>query len=80
MSFYFLSAPMMQLALPFDPFATHALKLRRESAVSFLGMALFTDRAHGRRLANRVLAAMPMPLAKNVSVRIESLHARRKTL
>ncbi len=79
-AFYFMSAPLMQLALPFDPFATHALKLRRESAVGFLGMALFTDRAHGRRLANRVLAAMPMPLVKSESVRIASLHARRKSL
>lgn len=79
-AFYFMSAPLMQLALPFDPFATHALKLRRESAVGFLGMALFTDRAHGRRLANRVLAAMPMPQVKSESVRIASLHARRKGL
>jgi TetR/AcrR family transcriptional regulator len=78
--FYFLSAPMMQLALPFKPFEPKVLKLRREAAVRFLGVALFTDRAHGARLANRVLANMPMPRPKNVSGRIEEFHSRRKTL
>jgi TetR/AcrR family transcriptional regulator len=78
--FYFLSAPLMQLALPFKPFDPKALKLRRKAAVQFLGMALFTDRVHGAKLANRVLADMPMPLARNASVRMASLHARRKTL
>ncbi len=79
-AFYFMSAPLMQLALPFDPFHADALRLRREAAVRFLGMALFTDRAHGRKLANRVLAAMPMPQVKRESVRMASLHARRKNL
>lgn len=79
-AFYFMSAPLMQLALPFDPFDAQALKLRRESAVRFLGMALFTDRAHGGKLANRVLAAMPMPQVKREAVRMASLHPRRKSL
>jgi len=59
--FYFLSAPMVQSALPFKPFDLDALRTRRQLAVEFLGSALFTDRAHGARLARRVLAAMPMP-------------------
>jgi TetR/AcrR family transcriptional regulator len=78
--FYFLSAPLMQLALPFKPFEHQALKLRRKAAVQFLGIALFTDRAHGAKLANRVLADMPMPRAKDPSGRMASFHARRKAL
>jgi TetR/AcrR family transcriptional regulator len=63
--FYFLSAPMMQLVLPFKPFDTDALRSRRKAAVQFLGNALFTDRAHGLRLATCILADTPMPLTKN---------------
>jgi TetR/AcrR family transcriptional regulator len=77
--FYFLSAPLMRLALPFDPFNRRALEQRRRAAVQFLGMALFTDRAYGTKLANRVLAAMPMPAVKNDHWRIASLPARRKS-
>jgi TetR/AcrR family transcriptional regulator len=62
--FYFLSAPMVQLALPFNPFDPAALEARRRAAVQFLGQALFTDRAHGAKLARRVLAEMPMPPVK----------------
>jgi TetR/AcrR family transcriptional regulator len=79
-AFYFLSAPLMQLALPFDPFDPHALQQRRKAAVQFLGVALFTDRAHGAKLANRVLAAMPMPAVTSDPARIVGLHARRKHL
>lgn len=78
--FYFLSAPMMELALPFNPFDPKALKLRRRAAVQFLGTALFTDRATGARLASRILRNMPMPRVKNMQARIENFHARRKTL
>jgi TetR/AcrR family transcriptional regulator len=78
--FYFLSAPLMRLALPFDPFDRRALEQRRRAAVRFLGMALFTDRAHGAKLANRVLAAMPMPAVKSDRWRMASLPARRKSL
>lgn len=67
--FYFLSAPMLRLALPFKPFNVDALKSRREAAVHFLGKALFADRARGARLAKRVLADMPMPQIKNFQVR-----------
>jgi AcrR family transcriptional regulator len=78
--FYFLSAPMMEMALPFNPFSPKALKLRREIAVQFLGTALFTDRAAGVKLAHRILREMPMPRVKNVQARIENFHARRKTI
>ena len=59
--FYFLSAPLMQLALPFEPFDIGALRARRNAAVRFLSNALFTDRAHGAKLARRILADTPMP-------------------
>ena len=78
--FYFLSAPMMELALPFEPFEPKALKQRREIAVHFLGTALFTDRAAGIKLADRILREMPMPRVTNMQARIENFHARRKTL
>jgi TetR/AcrR family transcriptional regulator len=67
--FYFLSAPMMQLALPFHPFEPEVLRLRREAAVHFVGNALFVDRAHGARLAKRVLKQMPMPEIKDFQLR-----------
>jgi TetR/AcrR family transcriptional regulator len=66
--FYFLSAPMMQLALPFNPFDAVALEARRRAAVQFLGNALFVDRARGAKLAKRVLAAMPMPQTRKDKV------------
>jgi len=59
--FYFMSAPMMRLSLSVEPFDPAQIALRRKSAVQFLGNALFVDRAHGAKLARRVLAAMPMP-------------------
>jgi TetR/AcrR family transcriptional regulator len=71
---------MMQLALPFKPFDTHALQMRRSAAVQFLGMALFTDRAHGASLANRVLADMPMPQPGNAPASTARPHARRDAL
>jgi TetR/AcrR family transcriptional regulator len=60
---YFLSAPMMRMLLPFDPFKPAAIESRRKAAVQFLANALFVDRARGARLARRVLAEMPMPKA-----------------
>jgi TetR/AcrR family transcriptional regulator len=65
---YFLSAPMMRLALPFDPMDNAAIESRRKIAVQFLGNALFVDRAHGARLARRVIADMPMPRTRNARV------------
>jgi TetR/AcrR family transcriptional regulator len=58
---FFLSAPMMRRILPFDPFQPAAIESRRRAAVQFLGNALFVDRAHGAKLARRVLTEMPMP-------------------
>src|SRR6201985_1731038 len=54
--FFFLSAPMMRLLLPYDPMSAAALESRRKAAVQYLGNALFVDRAHGARLVKRVLA------------------------
>ena len=65
---YFLSAPMMRLALSFDPMDNAAIESRRKAAVQFLGNALFVDRAHGARLARRVIADMPMPRNRNARV------------
>jgi len=70
--FYFLSAPMIQLALPLKRFEPDALKARRVAAVEFLGNALFTDRAHGAALASRVLREMPMPNVKDFQFRRKS--------
>ena len=65
---YFLSAPMMRLALPFDPMDNAAIESRRKAAVQYLGNTLFIDRAHGARLVKRVLADMPMPKASRAHV------------
>ena len=58
---YFLSAPMMRLIADGDPFDPSALEFRRKAAVEYLGLAMFTDRVHGARLAELVLAQTPMP-------------------
>jgi TetR/AcrR family transcriptional regulator len=71
--FYLLSAPMMRMALPFDPLDEHALRSRRKAVAEFLGNALFVDRAHGSKLARRVLAAMPMPEVRNPLVRRKTI-------
>src|SRR5580658_4107994 len=42
--FYFLSAPVWRLVLPFEPLEAKALALRRKALVEFLGQALFIDR------------------------------------
>jgi TetR/AcrR family transcriptional regulator len=59
--FYFLSAPMMRLALPFEPLSQENLKKRRRAAIEFLGLALFRDRQQGSRTARQVLRDMPWP-------------------
>jgi TetR/AcrR family transcriptional regulator len=58
---YFLSAPMMQLLLGTDPLERTAMEHRRRASILFLGQALFVDRAYGVQVAERVLAASPMP-------------------
>lgn len=59
--FYFLSAPVWRLILPFEPFAPDVLAARRSAIVEFLGQAIFNDRQHGAELAARVIAETPMP-------------------
>ena len=59
--FYFLAAPLTQLALGIDPLERSELERRRRATVEYLGQAIFIDRKHGARVAARVLAATPMP-------------------
>jgi TetR/AcrR family transcriptional regulator len=61
--FYFLSAPMTQLAQGIDPLQPAALSFRRRAAIEYLGQAIFIDREHGARVAARVLDATPMLMA-----------------
>src|SRR5271166_959123 len=58
--FYFLSAPVMGILMGTNPLERSALEVRRKIAIEYLGQAVFTDRAHGARLAARVLASTPM--------------------
>ncbi len=60
-AFYFLSAPVMGMLMETNPFERSALELRRKVAIEYLGQTVFTDRAHGARVAARVLASTPMP-------------------
>lgn len=62
--FYFLSAPIWRLVLPFEPFDLEVLRARRIAIVQFLGQAIFIDRQHGAEVAGRVLADTPMPEVK----------------
>jgi TetR/AcrR family transcriptional regulator len=59
--FYFLSAPVWRLIMPFEPLDPEVLRARRASSVEFLGQAVFQDRKHGAELAAKVLADSPMP-------------------
>jgi TetR/AcrR family transcriptional regulator len=58
---YFLSAPLIKLAMGTDPMEPRELELRRKAAVEYLGQTIFTDRKHGAEVATRVLANTPMP-------------------
>jgi TetR/AcrR family transcriptional regulator len=59
--FYFLSAPVWRLIMPFEPFDPEVLQARRVALVEFLGKAIFQDRKHGAELAAQVLKDTPMP-------------------
>ena len=59
--FYFLSAPVWRLMMPFEPFDKEVLRGRRVALVEFLGQAIFKDRERGAEVAARVLADSPMP-------------------
>jgi TetR/AcrR family transcriptional regulator len=63
--FYFLSAPVWEMLLPYDPLSPEALIARRRAVVEFLGKAVFTDRNHGAEVAARVLADTPVPEMEN---------------
>lgn len=67
--FYFLSAPMIAAALAIQPFDQKALEARRRAAVQFWGNALFADRAHGAKLAQKVLRQLPMPEVNDFQLR-----------
>ena len=66
--FYFLSAPMMRLIAETNPIERAALEFRRKAAIEYLGQSIFVDRAHGARVAARVLAATPMPPASEIKL------------
>ncbi|HWA96078.1 MAG TPA: TetR/AcrR family transcriptional regulator [Terracidiphilus sp.] len=59
--FFFLSAPIMRLVLPTDPYTPEAIEERRKAIVWYLGQAIFRDRQHGMEIAKKVLADCPMP-------------------
>jgi TetR/AcrR family transcriptional regulator len=63
--FYFLSAPVWRLVLPFEPLDPQALAERRKALVEFLGKAAFVDRRRGAELAAQVLSDTPMPEVNN---------------
>jgi TetR/AcrR family transcriptional regulator len=63
--FYFLSGPVMGMLQGSDVYARKALMARRRAAIEYLGQAVFLNRAHGARVAARVLAATPMPGSGN---------------
>jgi TetR/AcrR family transcriptional regulator len=73
--FYFLSAPMMRLIGGANPFERAALEFRRKVAIEYLGLAVFTDRKHGARVAAQVLAATPMPESKGIKTKKPATHA-----
>ncbi len=72
--FYFLSAPVWRLFLPFDPFDPEALRARRVSLLQFLGKTMFQNRRHGAELAAKVLGDTPFPNCKE----FKGLEARSK--
>jgi TetR/AcrR family transcriptional regulator len=59
--FYFLSAPLTQLALGIDPLERGELAHRRKLSIEYLGQTIFVDREHGAQVAERVMKSTPMP-------------------
>ncbi len=59
--FYFLSAPVWRMVLPFDPLDPQVLVARRKALLDFLGQAIFLDRRRGAELAAKVYAQTPAP-------------------
>lgn len=76
--FYFLSAPIWQQMLGYDPFDEEVLRARRVAVVDFLGKAIFQDRQQGAKLAERVLADSPMPDCANFKGQFHSSEVKDK--
>jgi len=68
---YFLTAPVIGLAFGHNPLAPAELSARRDRMARFWGTALFVDPEYGAALADRTLAAMPMP--KPVKPQVEEI-------
>jgi TetR/AcrR family transcriptional regulator len=60
-AYYFLNFPLISLAFEFDPFCEQELEAQRRGTSLFLSATLFADPAHGRNVANSVVASVPMP-------------------
>jgi TetR/AcrR family transcriptional regulator len=73
--FYYLFAPLMGLALGFEPLMRSALEFRRKAAIEYLGQAIFVDREHGAQAAARVLATTPMPESNAIHTHKLEKHA-----
>lgn len=81
--FYFLSAPLIRLAMGIEPLGADELARRRRAVIELLGQSIFVDRADGARIAARVLAATPMPavfdaaaeLSRNVKSKSHNIEA-----
>jgi TetR/AcrR family transcriptional regulator len=69
---YYLSAPLIKLAMGTDPLEPRELELRRKAAVEYLGQTIFTNREDGARVAARVLGRTPMP--ERCATSAETLH------
>jgi TetR/AcrR family transcriptional regulator len=75
--FYFLSAPIMRIALPVEPTDRLAPEIRRKAALELLGQTLFRDRNHGLKLAQEVLASSPAPKVKQSAQKFRAIPMRR---
>ncbi len=76
--FYFLSAPVWQQVLAFEPFDVEVLRARRVAIVEFLGQAIFQDRKHGAAIAAKILEDTPMPDCANFKGQFQSSEVKAK--
>jgi hypothetical protein len=60
-AYYFVNSPLLSLAFEFDPFCQKQLEAQRKDTAFFLGITMFTDPAHGRKVAESVVASLPTP-------------------
>lgn len=75
---YFLSAPIWQQVLAFEPFDTEVLRSRRVAVVEFLGQAIFQDRKLGAASAAKILEDTPMPEFVNFKGQFQSSEVKDK--